>query len=369
MKDTYNPETVARCDAFIYHILSHAPEGVNIKAERKGETAHFYIMNAPAPLYDFTGYGSAVHHVKPNGENFCANENYNKILADLRETLPIYKAAHGSARVEHVMHIGHPRRSFVPMAKNTPTPKRSKAAPLAAYVIPKAEQGTRNAEIVAAMWRELAAVLNNMQTTDDEPRRELAKLSDEIRAGIVKYNGDDSPRAYNFEGLAITCAPTALAYIFVKFCKTFRYKPVKMVTLLSAEEEAAPATVVKSESEKVAEVAAPAAVVESEPEKVAEVAPVEVKAVERRRLGLGCMVARLVVALLSLIIAGLRVAVAAIRLAERGRLAEVVAEKIARAAEALRVAVVGRYTAICSAICARVEAWSSGRAFVVCVVA
>lgn len=247
MKNTYNPEAVARCDAFIYHILTHAPEGVNIKAERKGETAHFYIMNAPAPLYDFTGYGSAVHHVKPNGENFCANENYDKIFADLRATLPIYKAAHGSERVEHVMHIGHPRRSFVPMAKNTPTPKRPKAAPVVA---------------------------------------------------------------------------PAPAVVEVKPEKVAEVLPVEVKSV------AVPA--------EVAPVVAPAVV--------------EVKAVERRRLGLGCMVARLVVALLSLIIAGLRVAVAAIRLAERGRLGEIVATRLTSQYKAVRSFVAGRYIALLFAV-------------------
>jgi hypothetical protein len=394
-------EYINLCNSFIFQVLSNAPEGVNIRAERSGEKVKFYILNAPAELYDFSEYKTTVRCALIDGVAHKGNAAYDQIMDHLRAAIHPWYIEHGRQRVEHSIFIGHPRRSFVAMAKNTPAPKKpqTKAAPLAAYVIPAAEQGTRNAEIVAAMWRELAAVLNNMRTTDDEPRRELAKLSDEVRAGIVKYNGDNTPRAYNFEGLAITCAPTALAYIFVEFCKTFRYKPVKMVTLLSAEEVAAPAAVVKSEPEKVAEVAAPApvetvaapaAVVESKPEKVAEVAPasvvevvtpapveavpvvapapaVEAKRVERRRVGLGCMVARLVVALLSLIIAVLRVAVAAIRLAERGRLAEVVAEKIARAAEALRVAVVGRVVAIRSAV---LRCAAAGRAAVVgCVVA
>ena len=377
-------EYINLCSSFIFQVLSNAPEGVNIRAERSGEKVKFYILNAPAELYDFSEYKTTVRCVLIDGVTHKGNAAYDQVMDYLRAAIQPWHIEHGRQRVEHSIFVGHPRRSFVAMAKNTPAPKKpqTKAAPLAAYIIPAAEQGTRNAEIVAAMWRELAAVLINMQTTDDEPRRELAKLSDEVRAGIVKYNGDNTPRAYNFEGLAITCAPTALAYIFVKFCKTFKYKPVKMVTLLSAEEAAAPAAVVESKPEKVAEVAAPApvetvaapaAVVESEPEKVAEVAPapvvevvapapVEAKRVERRRVGLGCMVARLVVALLSLIIAVLRVAVAAIRLAERGRLVEVVAEKIARAAEALRVAVVGRVVAIRSAV---LHCAAAGRAAVV----
>lgn len=367
MKNQPSPEYIALCDSFIYHLLSNAPAGVNIKAQRSGEKVNIYILNAPAELYDFSEYKSATRCVLIDGVSHKGNTAYDQIMDHLRAAIHPWYIEHGRQCVEHSIFVGHPRRSFVAMAKNTPAPKKpqTKAAPLAAYVIPAAEQGTRNAEIVAAMWRELAAVLNNMHTTDDEPRRELAKLSDEVRAGIVKYNGDNTPRAYNFEGLAITCAPTALAYIFVKFCKTFKYKPVKMITLLSAEEaaEVAPAPVVEVVEPapvEVEEVAAP--IVEAAPV-VAPAPAVEVKAVKRRRVGLGCMVARMVVALLSLLIAVLRLMVAAVRLVERGRLGEVVANGIAAKYKAVRSFLAGRYIALLfaiirtrAAIRARVEA-------------
>lgn len=385
MKNQPSPEYIALCDSFIYHLLSNAPAGVNIKAQRSGEKVNIYILNAPAPLYDFEGFGAAVHCVRIDGVTRIGNAEYEGILMRLREALKSWYIDNGRQRVEHAIHVGHPRRSFVAMAKDTPKPKEKKerkasGSPLR---IPKAEANTRNARIAWAMWHAFTAeVLGDCYAADGETMRDFARFTNDIHSGNIRFCGDDTKKVYNFEGLQIECAPSALPALLVKFCKSFGYDyphafkicpEPSMVEAIAAkvvekvaESAAAPAVV---EVEQVAEVA-PAPVVEVVAPAPVEAAPVvapapavEVKAVKRRRVGLGCTVARMVVALLSLLIAVLRLMVAAVRLVERGRLVEVVANGIASKYKAVRSFVAGRYIALLfaiirtrAAIRARVEA-------------
>ena len=395
MKNQPSPEYIALCDSFIYHLLSNAPAGVNIKAQRSGEKVNIYILNAPAPLYDFEGFGAAVHCVRIDGVTRIGNAEYEGILSHLREALESWYVDNGRQRIDHAIHVGHPRRSFVAMAKDTPKPKEKKErkASGSALRIPKAEANTRNARIAWAMWHAFTAeVLGECYAADGETMRDFARFTNDIHSGNIRFCGDDTKKVYNFEGLRIECAPSALPALLVKFCKSFGYgyphafkicPEPSMVEAIAAkvvekvaESAAAPAVV---EVERGGEVA-PAPVVEVvEPspvevksvaapivEAVPVVAPapaVEVKAVKRRRVGLGCMVARMVVALLSLLIAVLRLMVAAVRLVERGRLGEVVANGIASKYKAVRSFVAGRYIALLfaiirtrAAIRARVEA-------------
>lgn len=385
MKNQPSPEYIALCDSFIYHLLSNAPAGVNIKAQRSGEKVNIYILNAPAPLYDFEGFGAAVHCVRIDGVTRIGNAEYEGILSHLREALKSWHIDNGSQRVEHAIHVGHPRRSFVAMAKDTPKPKEKKERKVSssALRIPKAEANTRNARIAWAMWHAFTAeVLGDCYAADGETMRDFAKFTNDIHSGNIRFCGDDTKKIYDFEGLRIECAPSALPALLVKFCKSFGYgyphafkicpEPsmveaiVAKVVEMVAESAAAPAVV---EVEQVAEVA-PAPVIEVVEPAPVEAAPVvapapavEVKAVKRRRVGLGCMVARMVVALLSLLIAVLRLMVAAVRLVERGRLGEVVANGIAAKYKAVRSFVAGRYIALLfaiirtrAAIRARVEA-------------
>lgn len=370
MKNQPSPEYIALCDSFIYHLLSNAPAGVNIKAQRSGEKVNIYILNAPTPLYDFEGFGAAVHCVRIDGVTRIGNAEYEGILTHLREALKSWYIDNGSQRVEHAIHVGHPRRSFVAMAKDTPKPKEKKerkasGSPLR---IPKAEANTRNARIAWAMWHAFTAeVLGDCYAADGETMRDFARFTNDIHSGNIRFCGDDTKKVYNFEGLRIECAPSALPALLVKFCKSFGYGYPHAFKICPGPSmvEAIAAKVV----EKVAEVA-PASVVEVVAPAPVEAAPVvapapavEVKAVKRRRVGLGCMVARMVVALLSLLIAVLRLMVAAVRLVERGRLGEVVANGIAAKYKAVRSFVAGRYIALLfaiirtrAAIRARVEA-------------
>lgn len=381
MKNQPSPEYIALCDSFIYHLLSNAPAGVNIKAQRSGEKVNIYILNAPTPLYDFEGFGAAVHCVRIDGVTRIGNAEYEGILTHLREALKSWYVDNGRQRIDHAIHVGHPRRSFVAMAKDTPKPKEKKerkasGSPLR---IPKAEANTRNARIAWAMWHAFTAeVLGDCYAADGETMRDFAKFTDDIHNGNIRFCGDDTKKVYNFEGLQIECAPSALPALLVKFCKSFGYGyphafkicpgPSMVEAIVTkvvdkvAEPAAAPAVVevVEPAPVEVKSVAAP--IVEVVPV-VAPAPAVEVKAVKRRRVGLGCMVARMVVALLSLLIAVLRLMVAAVRLVERGRLGEVVANGIAAKYKAVRSFVAGRYIALLfaiirtrAAIRARVEA-------------
>ena len=133
--------------------------------------------------------------------------------------------------------------------------------------------------------------------------------------------GDNTPRAYNFAGFRVECAPADLPVLFARYCKAFRVRYV-----------------------------APALIVEAAPSPVIEAAPV------RRRLGAGRMVARLLVAFLSVIIAALRVLVAVVRLAERGRLVDVIRQRVAECVAMIRARVVAGGVAVRGRVVAIVEA-------------
>lgn len=137
-------------DSYANYIKSHAPEGVNLRTARKGESVYIYIMNAPAPLFDFSEYGDAVRCV----ELYKAAETNAEaaaLLAGLVANTKEWSAANGGAILSARVFVGSPSQSFAPIAKNT-------------------------------------------------------------------------PRAYNFDGFAVTCAPADLPVLFARYCKAFRVR-------------------------------------------------------------------------------------------------------------------------------------------------
>lgn len=109
-------------DSYANYIKSHAPEGVNLRTARKGESVYIYIMNAPAPLFDFSEYGDAVRCV----ELYKAAETNAEaaaLLAGLEANTNEWSAANGCAILSARVFIGSPSQSFTPIAKNTPRPR------------------------------------------------------------------------------------------------------------------------------------------------------------------------------------------------------------------------------------------------------
>ena len=345
--------TPAQLDAlrnsFINAITSNAPAGVNIKtAVKRDGVINIHIMNAPAELYDFSAYTTCTRCVKVDNEALKANTALSGIWAHLVAVTKEWSAANNGATLSTAVYIGSPSKSFAPVAKDTRAP-RQKAAAVEGLQVP-ASLGGRDGEIVRAMWGEVLAVLADYHTKEEEHQRPaLDRLAELRRASAVWFTGDNTPRAYNFAGFRVECAPADLPVLFARYCKAFRVRYV------------APALIVEAEPSPVAEVApvevSPAPVVENIPAEV-EAAPspaVEVAPV-RRRLGAGRMVARLLVAFLSVIIAALRVLAAVVRLAERGRLVDVIRQRVAECVAMIRARVEAGGVAVRGRVVAAVEA-------------
>lgn len=329
--------TPAQLDAlrnsFINAITSNAPAGVNIKpAVKRGGVINLHIMNAPAELYDFSKYTTCTRCVKVDNEALKANAALADIWAHLVAVAKEWSAANNGATLSTAVYIGSPSKSFAPVAKDTRAP-RQKAAAVEGLQVP-ASLGVRDGEIVRAMWGEVLAVLADYHTKEKEHTRPaLDRLAELRRASAVWFVGDNTPRAYNFAGFRVECAPADLPVLFARYCKGFRVRYV------------APALIVEATPSPVAEVApvevSPAPVVDNIPAEVeAEPSPVVEAVPVRRRLGAGRMVARLLVAFLSVIIAALRVLVAVVRLAERGRLVDVIRQRVAERVAIIRARVV-----------------------------
>lgn len=181
----------------------------------------------------------------------------------------------------------------------------------------------KNAQILRAMQTEVEAILPHchiINQTAEPPA--LIRMGEAGAWGRVWYDGDNTPRAWDFEGFTVTCEPVKLPVLFARLCKTFR------ATYTAPAWGLAPVSspVEVEQTAPTVEVAEPSPVVE-------DVAPVEVSTETQQerpaRRSLGRMAVRVVVALLLVVIAVLRVCVAALRLAERGRLGEVVRHRVA----------------------------------------
>ena len=339
----------AQRNSFINAITSNAPAGVNIKtAVKRDGVINIHIMNAPAELYDFSAYTKQTRCVKVDDLALKANAALADIWAHLVAAAKEWSAANNGATLSTAVYIGSPSRSFVAMAKDTRAP-RQKAAAVEGLQVP-ASLGVRDGEIVRAMWGEVLAVLADYHTKEKEHTRPaLDRLAELRRASAVWFVGDNTPRAYNFAGFRVECAPADLPVLFARYCKAFRVRYV------------APALIVEAEPSPVAEVApvevSPAPVVENIPAEVeAEPSPVVEAVPVRRRLGAGRMVARLLVAFLSVIIAALRVLVAVVRLAERGRLVDVIRQRVAECVAMIRARVIAGGVAVRGRVVAIVEA-------------
>mgnify|MGYP003287947868 CR=1 FL=1 len=346
--------TPAQLDAlrksFINAITSNAPAGVNIKpAVKRDGVINLYIMNAPAELYDFSKYTTCTRCVKVDNEALKANAALSDIWAHLVAVTKEWSAANNGATLSTAAYIGSPSKSFAPVAKDTRAP-RQKASAVEGLQVP-ASLGVRDSEIVRSMWVEVLAVLADYHTKEQEHTRPaLDRLAELRHASAVWFTGDNTPRAYDFAGFRVECAPADLPVLFARYCKAFRVRYV------------APALIVEAEPSPVVEVApvvevSPAPVVENIPAEVkAEPSPVVEAAPVRRRLGAGRLVARLLVAFLSVIIAALRVLVAVVRLAERGRLVDVIRQRVAECVAMIRARVKAGGVAVRGRVVATVEA-------------
>jgi hypothetical protein len=336
-------------NSFINAITNNAPAGVNIKtAVKRDGVINIHIMNAPAELYDFSEYTTCTRCVKVTNEALKANALLSDIWAHLVAVVKEWSTANNGATLSTAVYIGSPSKSFVPVAKDTRAP-RQKAAAVEGLQVP-ASLGVRDGEIVRAMWGEVLAVLADYHTKEKEHTRPaLDRLAELRHASAVWFTGDNTPRAYDFAGFRVECAPADLPVLFARYCKAFRVRYV------------APALIVEAEPSPVVEVApvevSPAPVVENIPAEVeATPSPVVEAAPVRRRLGAGRMVARLLVAFLSVIIAALRVLVAVVRLAERGRLVDVIRQRVAECVAMIRARVVAGGVVVRGRVVAIVEA-------------
>lgn len=328
-KKTYTPENTALCNSLINAVLSSAPEGVNIKATRKDDKeVHFYIMNAPTELYDWSEYDTATRCVNI-AFAIKKNENAAKLWEHLRGVAIKWREEHGGILLTAPVFIGSPRKSFTPIAKNTTLP-RERAA-VEGLTIPRSIS-PRDARIINQMHAvtlEIVAALRLYDWSDAPANYGEFREGGNVSALLF----DNAPKTWNFEGLNITCAPADFPQLFDRYARLFgvRYA-VQLPPLFSEEEKAeksrraeerraARAEVVKSQ--------AVATVEESPAVEVVESAPV-------KRVKIGRILLRLVVALLSVCVSALRLCIAALKLAERGRLVEVSREAVRRSVEAMR---------------------------------
>lgn len=328
-KKTYTPENTALCDSLINTILSNAPEGVNIKATRKDDTeVHFYIMNAPTELYDWSEYGDGVRYVNI-GIAKDSNKNAAKLFDHLKAVAVQWSKDNNGATISAPVYIGSPRKSFTPIAKNTTLP-RERAA-VEGLSIPRSIS-PRDARIIEDMHRVTLEVVKALRLYDwsDAPTN-YGEFREGVNVSAVLF--DNSPRTWNFEGLNITCAPADFPQIFDRYARLFgaRYA-VQLPALFSEEDKAEKSRINQERRAARAEALkspAVATVEESPAVEVAKPAPV-------KRVKIGRILLRLVVALLSVCVSALRLCIAALKLAERGRLVEVSREAVRRSVEAMR---------------------------------
>lgn len=356
MITTLSPEYIAAQDNFINYLLTNAPKGVYIKATKRAENIIINIMNAPAELYNFAGYGAKVHYTQyPNNNAKDATPESIKLWGQLNDIVKnwLEERPVGAVRsLKTQLFIGAPRRSFVPIAKDTPEPKvkKSKAA-AQGIVIPKAEQGSENAKIAAAMWQECEKIISNLyELTDNNNQRDIATILEDYQAGLLKYKGDNNIRDFHFCGYTVKCTPVKLINVTINFCKMFGYKYPKSVNIAAyqveqpaPEQEPAPAPA--SEPKSVYDIVEE--VIELEDKKAAENKATEqvtpaVKIV-RKNKNIGQVLAAFVIALLRLVIALLSVTINIIKLAECGKLRAVAKAKA-------KAAIVGNYTKVRSAV-------------------
>ena len=313
-KKTYTPENTALCNSLINAVLSSAPEGVNIKATRKDDKeVHFYIMNAPTELYDWSEYDTATRCVNI-AFAIKKNENAAKLWEHLRGVEVQWSKDNNGATIAAPVFIGSPRKSFSPIAKNTTLP-RERVNTCDALKFAKGTTA-REKSITWGIFHECVKVLNNLQTTcKDHAAIEARSVKDLEalpacvgRGEVESKEGDDAPRAYSFSGFNITCTPSALPCLLVRYCKNMGVKlDLRALPALKVVERWSVTPAVEA--------------VESAPVK---------------RVKIGRILLRLVVALLSVCVSALRLCIAALKLAERGRLVEVSREAVRRCVEVVR---------------------------------
>lgn len=323
-KKIYTPENTALCNSLINAVLSSAPEGVNIKATRKDDKeVHFYIMNAPTELYDWSEYETATRCVNI-AFAIKKNESAAKLWGHLRGVALKWREENGGILLTAPVFIGSPRKSFAPIAKNTTLP-RERVNSCNALTFAKGAT-VRDRSIAWGIFHECTKILTNFRAhldyyTDLKAWSvdDLAYLPRAVEGGsITPVEGNDAPRAFDFNGFAITCTPSALPWLLVRYCKNMGIKlDLRALPTIEA------ARVEALESQAVATVE------ESPAVEVVKPAPV-------KRVKIGRILLRLVVALLSVCVSALRLCIAALKLAERGRLVEVSREAVRRSVEAMR---------------------------------
>ena len=334
-KKTYTPENTALCNSLINAVLSSAPEGVNIKATRKDDKeVHFYIMNAPTELYDWSEYETATRCVNIA---FAINQNENaaKLWEHLRDVAMKWREENNGTTMTAPVFIGSPRKSFTPIAKNTTLP-RERAA-VEGLTIPRSIS-PRDARIINQMHAvtlEIVAALRLYEWSDAPAN--YGEFREGVNVSALLF--DNAPKTWNFEGLNITCAPADFPQLFDRYARAFGVRYAVQLPALFSEEDKAEknrlnqerraARVEALESQAVATVEESPAVESAPAVEVVESAPV-------KRVKIGRILLRLVVAILSVCVSALRLCIAALKLAERGRLVEVSREAVRRRVEAMR---------------------------------
>lgn len=262
------------------------------------------------------------------------------------------------------MYVGSPSRGFVPVAKDTRAPKE-KAAPVGgSYKLPASIlPGTRDARIIEQMHTaavEVVAMLRRYDWADALKNYGDIRPGSNVSAVLL---ADNSPRVYDFEGFRVECAPADLPGVFHRYARAFgvRYTPAPVADFTPEEiaEKTKRANEARAARRVELEPAPVAAVVEVEPSAVVvDDTPAPAVEVEqpRPRVSFRKVSARLVVCVLSLIVAALRVVIACARLVERGRLVEVVADHIRARVARVRSVVVRRLFVARGRIARKVEA-------------
>lgn len=304
-----NPTAANLAASLAAYITSNAPAGVNIRAKETREGLAVYILNAPSELIEWPELASNARRYAPLYLT-QATAAGRDLYGQLRAIAARWSEDHGGVAIKGTtIWIGSPSRGFVPVAKDTPRPRQEKGgAPAIKY--PRT-LSARDRAIFAAIMAECEAVACRLHLEEGAPvPASFVELSERIGEDIT--GAPDAPRVVEVEGYRVECSAAALFGIAHRYARAFGigYTAAPVCSLI-----------------------APAPAVEVEPLAVA----VEVNRTPRPSFRK--VFARLVVALLSLIVAGLRLLITCARLIERGRLLSVVASymkgRVARAANAV----------------------------------
>lgn len=364
----YTPENTALWDSFCASFLAAVPAGVCVKLKRTDDRAGaLYITNAPDEIIEWSQTDAGVG----TNRRFCqwseriATEYGRALMRD--QLVPIaqkWSRANGCVCFSLPVYIGTPSRGFVPVAKDTRAPKE-KAAPVGgSYKLPASIlPGTRDARIIEQMHAaavEVVAMLRRYDWADALKNYGDIRPGSNVSAVLL---ADNSPRVYDFEGFRVECAPADLPGVFHRYARAFgvRYTPAPVADFTPEEiaEKTKRANEARAARRVELEPAPVAAVVEVEPSAVVvDDTPAPAVEVEqpRPRVSFRKVAARLVVCVLSLIVAALRVVIACARLVERGRLVEVVADHTRARLTRVRSVVVRRLFVARGRIARKVEA-------------